>query len=79
MGSSSVLGKDGQAYQRQAIGSGLDLGNLLGGDADGAVTGTADIPVMDQSDWIGIIENFLGEIEQVPPMYSALKLSLIHI
>ena len=43
------------------------------GDVDGTVTGTANIPVMDQSDWTGIIENFLGEIEQVPPMYSALK------
>jgi len=43
------------------------------GDADGAVTGTAEVPALTVRDWDGVLRSFLGEIEQVPPMYSALK------
>ena len=43
------------------------------GDADGAVTGSAPVPEIDAAGWEAILERFRGEIEQVPPMYSALK------
>lgn len=43
------------------------------GDADGEVTESAAVPDLDQPAWERIFERFLGEIEQVPPMYSALK------
>ena len=43
------------------------------GDADGAVTSTAEVPAMNKADWSKVLCSFLGESEQVPPMYSALK------
>ncbi|HAF53711.1 MAG TPA: tRNA pseudouridine(55) synthase TruB, partial [Thauera sp.] len=42
------------------------------GDADGAVTATRPVRV-GQRDLETVLERFRGEIEQVPPMYSALK------
>ena len=43
------------------------------GDADGAEIGTADVPELATDEWREILESFLGESQQVPPMYSALK------
>lgn len=43
------------------------------GDADGQVTATADVPDLQAVDWLRIFKQFIGEIQQVPPMYSALK------
>lgn len=43
------------------------------GDADGEITETADLPEFDKRDWETILDQFRGEIEQVPPMYSALR------
>ncbi|HEX6259844.1 MAG TPA: tRNA pseudouridine(55) synthase TruB, partial [Woeseiaceae bacterium] len=43
------------------------------GDADGKVTETAAVPSLAAADWTRIFARFTGEIEQVPPMYSALK------
>ena len=43
------------------------------GDADGEITETAEVPDLDQRGWEQILEQFRGEIDQVPPMYSALK------
>lgn len=42
-------------------------------DADGKETATADVPTLNRPDWEKILAGFLGDIEQVPPMYSALK------
>ncbi|MEX2258009.1 MAG: tRNA pseudouridine(55) synthase TruB [Woeseia sp.] len=42
-------------------------------DADGVVTGTAEVPALTARDWERVLRSFVGEIEQVPPMYSALK------
>ena len=42
------------------------------GDADGAVLATRPV-VVDQATLEAVLERFRGEIEQVPPMYSALK------
>lgn len=43
------------------------------GDADGAVTTSAAVPDLTADEWQAILAKFVGEIEQIPPMYSALK------
>lgn len=43
------------------------------GDADGVVNETASVPALSAGDWETIFDGFGGEIDQVPPMYSALK------
>jgi len=43
------------------------------GDADGQIVNRAEVPALDKAQWGSILERFVGEIEQVPPMYSALK------
>ena len=51
-----------------ALGSSTDTG-----DSEGKVLTTAEVPGLDFSDWESILASFLGESEQIPPMYSALK------
>lgn len=43
------------------------------GDADGRIIDTAAVPERTAAEWQAALEVFLGESEQVPPMYSALK------
>jgi tRNA pseudouridine55 synthase len=43
------------------------------GDAEGTEIGAADVPELSADEWREILESFLGESLQVPPMYSALK------
>src|SRR5690554_3227928 len=43
------------------------------GDADGEVVERCTVPELTAADVEGVLERFRGEIEQVPPMYSALK------
>ena len=43
------------------------------GDADGTIVETRAVPDLAAQDWERIFLRFTGEIEQVPPMYSALK------
>ena len=43
------------------------------GDADGEVIETAAVPVVDEAGLKDALEGFRGDIEQIPPMYSALK------
>lgn len=43
------------------------------GDAEGNETATAAVPEMSAADWDAILQGFLGDSMQVPPMYSALK------
>lgn len=43
------------------------------GDADGQVVDTAGVPEISADGWREILNGFLGTIQQVPPMYSALK------
>lgn len=42
-------------------------------DADGEIVGTAPVPVLDEAAVERALTGFRGPIEQVPPMYSALK------
>ncbi len=43
------------------------------GDADGQETTTAEVPELSMDDWDTILQGFVGESMQIPPMYSALK------
>ncbi|MGH8224940.1 MAG: tRNA pseudouridine(55) synthase TruB [Gammaproteobacteria bacterium] len=43
------------------------------GDADGAVSGEAPVPALSEANVEAALARFRGEIEQTPPMYSALK------
>lgn len=43
------------------------------GDVEGEVLKTAPVPTLSEIEINSILEQFLGEIDQVPPMYSALK------
>jgi tRNA pseudouridine55 synthase len=44
------------------------------GDADGSETiATAEVPDLSCDEWNEILQGFLGESTQIPPMYSALK------
>jgi len=43
------------------------------GDAEGEVIANHDVPELDQHKIESVLKNFLGAIEQVPPMFSALK------
>lgn len=43
------------------------------GDAEGAVIETGPVPSLSALDLEPVLEGFRGEIQQVPPMYSALK------
>ena len=42
-------------------------------DADGAEIATAEVPELSFDEWDDILQGFLGESMQIPPMYSALK------
>ncbi len=43
------------------------------GDSDGDVVGKMPVPALSEQSVLATLEAFVGEIEQVPPMYSALK------
>ena len=42
-------------------------------DAEGKVTGRCDVPPFSREDILAILEGFQGFIDQIPPMYSAIK------
>jgi len=42
-------------------------------DADGQVVDTATVPDLGHDEWQALMSGFLGETQQIPPMYSALK------
>jgi tRNA pseudouridine55 synthase len=43
------------------------------GDATGTETARAEVPALSSDDWNVILQGFMGDSLQVPPMYSALK------
>lgn len=43
------------------------------GDAEGSEIDRMDVPTMSAEEWNAILQGFLGETTQIPPMYSALK------
>lgn len=42
-------------------------------DASGEVTVTTELPTLSKAEFVAVTKQFLGEIQQVPPMYSAIK------
>ena len=43
------------------------------GDTEGEVIETAEVPYLDEKTLAPVFDQFTGQIEQIPPMYSALK------
>lgn len=43
------------------------------GDADGKEIDRLDVPAKSSGEWAEVLQTFIGDSEQVPPMYSALK------
>ncbi len=43
------------------------------GDKEGNIIQTQAVPTLTQADILSVLSQFMGELEQVPPMYSALK------
>jgi tRNA pseudouridine55 synthase len=66
--SALLLGADKTYRFRLALGRGTTTG-----DREGDTVGVAAVPVLDQTALRGVIEAFVGDSMQVPPMYSALK------
>ena len=42
-------------------------------DSSGEVTITTELPTLSKTEFCAVTEQFIGEIQQVPPMYSAIK------
>lgn len=42
-------------------------------DAEGVLTQVGDVPEIELDAWPGLLSPFIGEIQQVPPLYSAIK------
>ncbi|MFU8878079.1 MAG: tRNA pseudouridine(55) synthase TruB, partial [Wenzhouxiangellaceae bacterium] len=52
----------------------LELGaETASGDAEGEIIARSEVPVLSVEDIERVLDGFRGEIDQVPPMYSALK------
>ncbi len=65
----SYLLDSGKCYQATAkLGESTDTGDL-----DGSMVATAAVPNLTESEVREVLQQFVGEISQVPPMYSALK------
>jgi tRNA pseudouridine55 synthase len=43
-------------------------------DAEGAVIQTRPVPALTETQLLAVLEKFVGEIEQIPPMHSAIKM-----
>lgn len=44
-------------------------------DAEGEILRTCEVPVITQEELQQVLDKFIGDIEQIPPMYSALKVN----
>lgn len=63
-----LLGAGKEYLVRASLGERRDTG-----DAEGRTVETMAPPALDAAEWQELLARFTGEIEQVPPMYSALK------
>ncbi len=64
----TLLGSSKAYRARVTLGAATDSG-----DADGAVIAESAVPALDDKQLRQVLARFTGNIEQVPPMYSALK------
>tara|TARA_B100001059_G_C17823501_1_gene579849 strand:+ start:2298 stop:3188 length:891 start_codon:yes stop_codon:yes gene_type:complete len=66
---SQFLIDQSKIYEVEAkLGQSMDTG-----DAEGKISGTSDIFQYKKDYWMQVTDRFLGETNQIPPMYSALK------
>ena len=66
---SSYLLDSSKTYQvRAKLGTATDTG-----DADGSVVDKQAVPLIEESALVALLARFLGQMDQIPPMYSALK------
>ena len=56
-----------------APGTAAEVSQRATGDREGEVTGTAPVPVDHEARLREVLPAFTGPLQQVPPMYSALK------
>ncbi len=63
-----ILGSDKKYYAKCKLGE-----TTTTGDASGDLLEKKEFPAMKESELIKILTKFIGNIEQVPPMFSALK------
>lgn len=66
--SSYLLDADKQYHVTCQLGVATDSG-----DSDGVVVSTSDIPEFTEHDVLALLPSFIGDLDQVPPMFSALK------
>ncbi|WP_028294570.1 tRNA pseudouridine(55) synthase TruB [Oceanobacter kriegii] len=67
---SQLLLESDKSYQTRAY-----LGEVRStGDKEGEVISQADVPELSDAQVLAVLERFKGDVEQVPPMFSALKL-----
>jgi tRNA pseudouridine55 synthase len=66
--SSYLLDADKQYHVTCQLGAVTDSG-----DSDGVVISTSIIPEFTEQDLLALLPGFIGELDQVPPMFSALK------
>tara|TARA_R110002049_G_C9131452_1_gene559048 strand:+ start:662 stop:1588 length:927 start_codon:yes stop_codon:yes gene_type:complete len=66
--SSYLLDADKQYHVTCRLGAVTDSG-----DSDGVIISTSIIPEFTEQDLLAILPRFIGELDQVPPMFSALK------
>ena len=66
--SNQLLEADKVYRTRVELGQSTDTG-----DAEGEVIAEAPVPALEHSDVASVVANFIGEQDQLPPMYSALK------
>jgi len=66
--SSYLLDADKQYHVTCQLGAVTDSG-----DSDGIIISTSDVPEFSEHDLLAILPRFMGELDQVPPMFSALK------
>jgi tRNA pseudouridine(55) synthase len=67
--SSFIMGQDKVYYVRAKLGERTDTL-----DSDGKITAVKEVPrSLDKKKIMEVLENFKGEVEQIPPMYSAIK------
>jgi tRNA pseudouridine55 synthase len=61
-----------QADKRYLVTARLGIKTATG-DAEGKIIQESEPPILNQQDWLQILQQFTGEIAQIPSMYSALK------
>ncbi len=49
------------------------------GDSEGEIKEICEVPALTQSELIGVLNTFIGELDQIPPMYSAISIDGVRL